>query len=76
MVGSLLGSLACEASCSDKDSRVSSCGVDLKSNQKIVGYFHDIHATITPVGVSSQIDHCSRLGVQSLIRWIIAFLLQ
>lgn len=27
------------------------CGVGLKANQKVIAYFHDVHATIVPVGL-------------------------
>lgn len=41
-----------------------SCGLDLKSNQKMVGSSHDICAVIAPVDVSGQFGcHCSSVYV-------------
>lgn len=34
------------------------CELELKSNQKVVGDFHDVSATIAPVGMAYQSDRC------------------
>lgn len=39
---------------------VLTCGGDLKSNQKMIGYSHDIDATVATVGASSQAGLYSR----------------
>lgn len=41
--------------------------MDLKSNQKVIGYFHDIHATITSLGIFYQGSSCSS-GFKSYVR--------
>lgn len=47
---------------------VLSCRADLKSNQQVVDYSHDIYATDVAVGMSCQADcHCSSICV--LILW-------
>lgn len=36
---------------------VASCEMELKSDHKVICYFYNVHATITQVSISSQVNY-------------------